>query len=234
MTRALLFVGRRLLAGVLAAHLAGILLFGLVVAVEGVELPLPTLGRLLSARVPALWAQSAAVLGCVGVAGGATALRRSGALLALGTFGFDPRVLLVLGALLAGVGGALAERTAAAPAPVPGAWERGAGGWIRDGEAWPDVPGVQVRRSESWGRGPILAGLGAAGAGGGGAALGLWGGAAGVVVVSATMLVVDVVARGLAERGALPGFVDLAPGLFGVLVAIILLSRAPPAPRRHG
>jgi len=229
-----LLVGRSIARGVLSAHLAGVLLFALVVAVESADAPFGTLVRTVLARVPSLWAQASAVLGCVGVAGATFGLRRRGAVLALGTLGFDARILLFVGALCSGVAGGAAGRGVVAPEGAPGAWERGDGGWIRDGVGWPDRPGDAVRERGATGRDVAADVLNAAGAGACGAALGLWAGATPALVLSAVLLVVDVVARGLAERGAVPAWGASAPGLVAGIVGLGLLLRAPIFPRRWG
>ena len=233
MTRVALLVARALAGGVLVAHVSGALLFALVVAVEAADEPLPGLLGALFARVPALWAQAAGVLGCVGVAVATLRLRRRGVVLALGTLGVDPRTLLVAGALVAGVaGGAAALVEQGAPAVAPTAWERGDGGWIRGGAAWPDADGGVVRRRPAPERHRALDLVNAAAAGACGAALGLWAGAGPVIVLSALLLVVDGVARGLADRGAVPLVGLMAPGLLALFAGALLLARAPLFPRR--
>ncbi len=234
MTRAVALLGRAIGAGVAVAHLGGLLLYALVVAVEAADEPLPVLARIVLARVPALWAQSAAVLGCVGVAAATLRLRRRGVVLALGTLGLDPRVVLLVGAVGAGVVGGLAGRGVVAPTAVPGAWERGDGGWIRDGLAWPDAAGAEVRTRPAAGRDLAADVTNAAAAGACGAALGLWAGATPALVVAALLLVGDVVSTGLAERGAVPAWGAAAPALLAIGVVVYLLARAPLFPRRWG
>lgn len=234
MRRALLLLARAVLVGVLVAHTGGVLLFALTVAVEAADEPLPALWGTLRARVPGLWAQAAAVLGGVGVAGAALRLRRRGVVLALGALGVDPRVLLVVGALLAGAVGGLAGAVPPAATIAPGDWVRGEGGWIRGGVGWPDAPGGVVReRPAPWRSVPADV-VNAAAAGACGAALGLWATATPALVLAAVLLVVDVVARGLAERGAVPAAMAVAPAALAAGVAVLLLLRAPLFPRRWG
>ncbi|MFN7145593.1 MAG: hypothetical protein ACK4YP_17590 [Myxococcota bacterium] len=230
----MLLLARALVVGLVTAHVAGVLLFTLVVAVEAAEEPLPVLAGTVVARVPELWARAAAVLGCMGVAVATARLRRRGVILGLGTLGVDPRVLLVVGALGAGAVGAVAGRVVATPVTAPGAWERGDGGWIRDGVAWPDRVGGEVRArppaTRGWGAGLVNAAV----AGACGAALGLWAGAARALVLAALLLVVDVVARGLAERAAVPAWGAAAPAGLALLAVAWLVWRAPLFPRRWG
>lgn len=234
MTRALVLLGRAVLLGVVAAHLGGVLLFALTVAVEAADEPLPTLWDTLRARVPGLWAQAAAVLGGVGVAGATLRLRRRGVVLALGALGVDPRVLLVVGAVLAGAAGGLAGAVTPEAPVAPGDWVRGEGGWIRDGLGWPDAAGGVVTERHAPARSVPADVVNAAAAGACGAALGLWATATPALVLAAVLLVVDVVARGLAERGAVPAASVVAPAALAAVVAGILMLRAPLFPRRWG
>ncbi len=230
--RALALLGGAVGRAVLGAQLAGALLFALVIAVEAADAPLPTLARTVAARLPALWAQAAAVLVLCGAALAVVRLRRQGVLLGLGTLGVAPRVVLVVGALAGALVGGVASRVVAEPAALSGEWERGTGGWIRDGEAWPDTAGgvVCVRTPPTRDIATDL--INGSAAGSLGAALGLYLGAAPTLVAAALLLVADVVARGLVERGAVPPLGGGAPAVLAGAILLFLLLRAPLFPRR--
>jgi hypothetical protein len=232
--RALLLVARALVGGVAATHLAGALLFGLVVLVEAADAPLVEVLRVAQSRVPALWAQACGVLGLSGTALAVTRLRRQGVLLGLASLGVGPRIVLLVGALTGATFGGVASRVPMEPPAQAGEWTRGEGGWIREGEGWPDAPGGVVRPLPRVARDPLADTIGGAAAGALGATLGLYVGAAPTLVVAALLLVTDVVARGLAERGAVPAAgVGAAAGL-AVGMMLVVLGRAPLFPRRWG
>ncbi|MDP2304842.1 MAG: hypothetical protein Q8P18_02310 [Pseudomonadota bacterium] len=229
-------LGRAVGRGVLAAQLGGALLFAVVIAVEAADEPLPTLLRTIGARLPTLWAQAASVLALCGAALAVARLRRQGVLLGLGTLGATPRMVLLVGALAGALVGGVASRVVTAPSDVPGAWERGDGGWIRDDEGWPDAQagaaGVRARPAPHRDLPTDVLNAGAAGALG--AALGLYAGAAPALVAAAVLLVADVVARGLSERGVLPFYGGAAPAALAGLTLLGLLLRAPLFPKRWG
>lgn len=224
-------VGRGVVRGALAAHLGGVLLFTLLVVVERTSLPTSELVSAIRNEVPGAWARAAGVLGLVGVTIAVSRMRRLGMVLGLGTLGVDARVLLLVGAIVGAGAGALAARVPVETAEV-GGWERGEGGWIRDGEGYPDEPGGLVRRRVSAERPILVEATNGALAGGLGAALGLWAGAPATLVAGAVLLVGDVVGRGLVERGALPMVARLAPAAIALVWTGILLMRAPLFPRR--
>jgi hypothetical protein len=230
----MLLLGRAVGGAVLAAQGAGAVLFAVVVAVEAADEPLGTLLRTVGARVPLFWAQAAAVLALCGVAVAVVRLRRQGVLLGLGTLGVTPRLVLLVGALAGAASGGVASRVVAEPSAVPGAWERGVGGWIRDGEGWPDSPASEasVRGRPPPTRNLPVDLLNGAAAGALGAALGLYAAAAPTLVAAALLLVADVVARGLTERGVVPLYGGAAPGALAGLTLLVLLLCAPLFPRR--
>lgn len=238
MRRAFVLLGRAVGGAVFAVQGAGALLFAVVIAVEAADEPLGTLARTVLARLPLLWAQAAAVLALCGVAVAVVRLRRQGVLLGLGTLGVTPRTVLLVGALAGGLCGGVASRVVAEPSDVPGAWARGAGGWIRDGEGWPDpaaISGsatVDVRRRRAPARDLPTDVVNGGAAGALGAALGLYVGAAPTLVAAALLLVADVVARGLSERGVVPLYGGAAPALLATCALLGLLVRAPLFPRR--
>lgn len=225
-------IGGALVRGLFAAHLGGMVLLALVVAVEAADEPIGTLMRTVVARVPELWAALAAVLGVAGVGVAVARLRRQGVVLGLGTLGVRPAVFVLFAALFAGVWGIGSAQVATPPAEVPGAWERGDGGWIRGGEAWPDRAGGEVRQRPPEAR-SLPADLANAAAGGAcGAALGLWAGPLGGLLVVGVLLVVDVVAQGLCARGVLPEVFVVSSGALSCLVVLGAWARAPVFPRR--
>ncbi|MDP2314926.1 MAG: hypothetical protein Q8P41_18650 [Pseudomonadota bacterium] len=232
MRRSLVLLARAIGGAVVAAQLAGALLFTLVIAVEAADEAPATLLQTIVARLPSLWAQAAAVLVLCGVAVAVVRLRRTGVLLGLGTLGVEPRVVLIVGALIGGAVGVGASRVVVEPSDAPGAWDRGDVGWIRDGEAWPDVSGGAVHRRPPEGRDVVTDVVNGGAAGALGAALGLYVGAAPTLVAAALLLVADVVARGLAERGAVPPLGVMGPALLATAVLLALLVAAPLFPRR--
>jgi hypothetical protein len=234
MKRALLLLARAVVGGVLAAQLAGAALFVLVVLVEAADASLPDVLRAAATRVPALWAQASAVLGLCGAALAVVRLRRQGVLLGLASLGVGPRLVLVVAGLTGAAVGGLASRVPVDAPARTGEWARGDGGWIRDGEGWPDAPGGVVRPLPRATRDPVADTLNGCAAGALGATLGLYAGAAPTLVAAALLLVTDLVARGLAERGALPtAGVGVAAALAGAAI-LVLLRRAPLFPRRWG
>ena len=233
MRDALALLVRAVVRGTLTAHVGGALLFTLLVLVERAQVPTDELLSALRTEVPTAWARAATVLGLVGVTLAVTRMRRQGVVLGLGTLGVDARLLLLVGALAGAASGALST-TVPIDAPVPGDWERGDGGWIRDGQAWPDTPADTVYHRPPP-TPPVAAEVtNGALAGGLGAALGLWAGAPATVVAGAVLLVSDVVARGLVDRAALPALARATPGLLALVWALILQLRAPIFPRRWG
>jgi hypothetical protein len=234
-SRLLRLVVRRLLGGLLAAHLGGLLLLALVVAVEEADLPAAALLETWRVRLPGLWAQAAAVLDVAGASLAVFRMRRDGVLLALGSFGVAPtRALLVAAMLGLGVGFG-AARLADPPGHHAGAeWTRGHGGWFHDGVAVPDEPDGTVdpvvpRARAVWS--PAATGAAAATAG---AALGLWAGGLATVVVAVLLLVGDALAQGLVARDALPPLVAWLPALL-LTCGVLLATRAAPLfPRRWG
>jgi hypothetical protein len=228
-------LGRALLTGVLAAHVAGLLLLALAIAVEAADEPLLTLAQTLVARVPPAWAQVAAVLGLVGAWAATLRLRNQGVVLGLGTLGVSPYVLLLAGALAASFGGVLASEATDSAEPVaPHAWVRGDAGWIRDGQAWPDERGGAVRPLPPIARSAVADALDAGAAGACGAAVGLFGGPVTALLAAALLLVADVVSRGLSERGALPPAGVAIPAVLALFAAVGMTVRAPLFPRRWG
>ena len=221
-----------LVRGLLAAHIGGFVLLALVVAVEAADEPATVLVRTVVARVPELWAGMAAVLGVAGIGVAVARLRRQGVVLGLGSLGVRPGVFLLVGGLTAGGWGIASAQVAGSPADVPGVWERGDGGWIHGGEAWPDVAGGEVRRRPTPRRSVAADATNAAAGGVCGAALGLWAGPLGGLLVVGVLLVVDVVAQGLTVRGVLPDVVVVSGAAVSVLVALGLWLRAPVFPRR--
>lgn len=232
--RANLLLARAIVGGVVTAQLSGALLLALAVAVESAGVSAPALLATLRGQVPGAWAQAAGVLGGAGVAAATLRLRRRGVILALGTLGVDPRRVVLAGALVAAVAGAAVGALAVAPEPEPGAWIRGEGGWVRDGVGWPDIPGVVVTERALPSRSVPVDAVNAGLIGACGAALGLWAGATPALLLSAVLLIVDVVGRGLAERGAAPGVAVLTPAVVAGFAVAILLVRAPLFPRRWG
>lgn len=243
MTRAFFLLGRAVGGGVFALQVAGALLFAVVLAVEAADEDLPTLLRTIAARLPLLWAHAAAVLALCGAAAAVVRLRRNGVLLGFGTLGVTPRMVLLVGALAGGLVGGITNRVEAEPAAAPGVWVRGAGGWIRDGEGWPDpvvsadgalIRGPAVRPRPAPSRSLPVDVLNGGAAAALGAALGLYLGAAPTLVAAALLLIADVVARGLAERGVVPLYGGAAPALLATLLLAWLVLRAPLFPRRWG
>jgi hypothetical protein len=233
--RALELVVRSLGAGVVAAHAAGVLLITLAMVVEAADEPPAAVMLRVAAGLPAAWAQAAAVLGLVGVTVAAARMRRQGVVLGLGAVGLSPRALLLVGALCGALGGAVAgSGGGGAGGAELHAWQRGEGGWIRDGLAWPDLAGGVARPMPPPER-AIPADLANAGAAGAfGAALGLYGGPVVTLLSAAVLLVADVVARGLCERGALPPWGAAFPAGLALVALVGVLWRAPLFPRRWG
>ena len=177
----------RILVGLLAVHLAGILLVVLSIAIEASDAPLPTIWAEIVLRLPPAWRLAAAPLSLVGAMLSVGRMRREGLLLALGSVGAGPRACIVLAAVLGALIGALAPSL-----PTTHRWERIAGGWNHEGVVIADVPGgptgtprVQTRS--------ILPVATSAGASAAGAAVGLYGGVVSGVLLAAGLLVVDAV-----------------------------------------
>ncbi len=233
MRPALQLLFRALLAGVLAAHVGGLLLLGLAIAVEGVGDSLPVLLATLEARLAVAWGQVAAVLGLLGTLAATARLRRRGEVLGLGTLGVSPSVIVLVGALCGAVGGTVAGSVGGeGGGDLPGAWERGDGGWIRDGYAWPDYAGSAVTRRAPRGRSALSDAVNAGAAGACGAALGLAGGVAGALLTAALLLVAEVVVTGLCARGAVPEIGEALPAALALVVLMLLELRRPIFPRR--
>jgi len=232
MRRITRLVALRLLSGQLLAHGSGVSVLALALAVEGSELSVTELAAEILRTLPGLWSTLAPALALLGAAFAAARARRDGTLLALGTFGVAPTrpagFALALGAAI----GLAAGELGVAPTPPATEWARAEGGWIRGAEHVPDIPGGVVRP-----RAPApperlrpAASTAAATLAGGG--LGLWAGAATVLVVTPVWLVFDVLARTLAERGAAPDWAVWLPGGLLLLVTAALARRGPLFPAR--
>lgn len=224
-------VFQRILGGLLVAHLGGVVVLALAVAVEARQGELATL---LTARVPSAWALAAAVLTLLGSALAVARMRRSGIVLALGTLGLGPGRIVVIAALLGGLVGAGATQVLRPAADVIG-WERIPGGWQHAGQVLADAPGVTLAPRIHAPRPVVLPEdaipVGAA-AGALGVALALYGSALGPIVVGALLLMGEAVVTGLVDRRVWPEEAVLVPSALILVGFLLRWWRAPLFPGR--
>lgn len=222
---------QRLVGGLLVAHLGGVVVLVLAVAVEARQ---GELAALLAARVPSAWALAAAVLTLLGSALAVARMRRAGIILALGTLGLGPGRVVVIATLLGGLVGAGATQVMR-PAPDATGWERIPGGWQAAGVVIADEPGVALA-PRTYAPKPVVLPADAipvgAAAGALGVALGLHGGALAPIIVGALLLMGEAVVSGLVDRRVWPAAAVVGPAILLCATFLLRWWRAPLFPGR--
>lgn len=221
MARSLIFF-KRLVWGLLIAHLGGLLLLALSLSVEGVPL------SEWQERLPGGWASVSAALTLLGCNWAAFQLRREGVLLALGSLGLSPYRILPSALLLGSLIG-LPSSFALQKAPQQGEWVRAEGGWWHNGQAMPDPDLLAPLAPPPVPRLPIEETLSGALAALCGCLLGFYRGALASLISTGLLVVGMALARGLLERG-FPTAPLPALGL--LLLGLGLWVLAPLFPRR--